>query len=471
MQKNKHSYTEEYLEVPIDHFSYIETRTFKLRYLVNTQYVKTNDAPIFFCVGEEGGAEYDVSQLGFIWDIAPEFNAALIYVDHRYFGKSLPFGDDSFSNISMIGYLSTEQALADNALLIVHLKEKRLQNLKNSPVILFGYSYGGMMAAWMRIKYPHLTAGAIASSAPVRYFDNVPNINQHSYVDNIMKIFVKNGCPFNSIMGSFDAIRKMANTPNGRKYLNEQYHLSPLSQINNPSDAENLLGELQNVMFYLILSNYPYPAKYFGSIPAYPIKIACKPFASAKTQEQLAIAPFIGLNLLYNTTGEEKDFQLWNFTDDGKIYGWTFLEATQLVFAFCSRGPPFDPFNKTCPFNETFDASSYDSYNSIGYNKDSMYRPHWLMNEYGYEYPTASNIVFSNGDADLWLDGGWRNRNTNIGSIYSLIVKDGTHGYDIREANPLDTQSVKDVRNQEKQHIRNWIHQAKFATNSSEETK
>jgi len=52
----------------------------------------------------------------------------------------------------MIGYLSTEQALADNALLIVHLKEKRLQNLKNSPVILFGYSYGGMMAAWMRIK-------------------------------------------------------------------------------------------------------------------------------------------------------------------------------------------------------------------------------------------------------------------------------------------------------------------------------
>jgi len=43
------------------------------------------------------------------------------------------------------------------------------------------------------------------------------------------------------------------------------------------------------------------------------------------------------MNILYNTTGEEKDFQLWNFTDDGKIYGWTFLEATQLVFAFCSR--------------------------------------------------------------------------------------------------------------------------------------
>ena len=50
-------------------------------------------------------------------------------------------------------FLSIEQALADYAALIYHLKEKF--RAEGCPVIAFGGSYGGMLAAWLRAKYPN----------------------------------------------------------------------------------------------------------------------------------------------------------------------------------------------------------------------------------------------------------------------------------------------------------------------------
>lgn len=62
-------------------------------------------------------------------------------------------------------FLTVEQALADLANFIVHVK--REPRYAESPVILIGLSYAGTMAAWFRQLYPHLTIGAWASSAPL----------------------------------------------------------------------------------------------------------------------------------------------------------------------------------------------------------------------------------------------------------------------------------------------------------------
>ena len=95
-------------------------------------------------------------------DIAPEYGAMTVSVQHRYYGESMPFPefgqDGDFKDLSKTGYLTSEQALADVAQIITHIKET-VTGAQDSPVIVFGGSYPGMLAAWARIKYPHLIDG------------------------------------------------------------------------------------------------------------------------------------------------------------------------------------------------------------------------------------------------------------------------------------------------------------------------
>lgn len=88
-----------------------------------------------------------------------------MFAEHRYYGESLPFGNKSFDSPEHSGYLTSEQALADYADLL-----QNQVNTKGRSVIAFGGSYGGMLAAWFRIKYPHIVDGAIAASAPILQF-------------------------------------------------------------------------------------------------------------------------------------------------------------------------------------------------------------------------------------------------------------------------------------------------------------
>lgn len=152
----------------LDHFSFVNNTTFKLRYLINETFVDNAESPILFYTGNEGDIELFAKNTGFMWNAGVEMKAMLVFAEHRYYGKSMPFGNESYKDPQHLGYLSSEQALADYAQLLQFLNPE-----SKRPVIAMGGSYGGMLAAWFRMKYPHLINGALASSAPVLQFPNV----------------------------------------------------------------------------------------------------------------------------------------------------------------------------------------------------------------------------------------------------------------------------------------------------------
>ena len=83
----------------------------------------------------------------------------------------MPFitSEASFADVEHRRFLSIEQVMWDYIKLIEFIKD--LNDMQERAVIAFGGSYGGMLAAWMRMKYPQHIQGAIAASAPILWFE------------------------------------------------------------------------------------------------------------------------------------------------------------------------------------------------------------------------------------------------------------------------------------------------------------
>lgn len=462
-----YKWSEEWLEgVSVDHFSFANKDSFPLRYFINTDHFQSG-GPIFFYTGNEGSLEGFAENTGFMWDSAEEFNAAVVFAEHRFYGKTQPFKNESYNSTDYLGYLSSEQALADFVVLIDYLKETRINGAQNSSVVAFGGSYGGMLAAWIRIKYPHKVDGAIAASAPVFWFSNT-NIKEDVYDKIVTRSFVNSGCNFKSVQKGWDSIQSLAQTEEGRSFLNNLFHLEEKSKLLERNDYVWLNGYLREILESMAMVNYPYPTSFLTPLPGWPVKKTCETFKEvAKTDEEAAEQMYQIANLYYNYTGSTATLCANSekcsgaYAALGDPLGWPWQTCTEMVMPLCGNGPPNDFFWKDCPFTaEAYLSSCNAWFGKIGYDR-SMMRPSWAIQNYGNQFPTASNIVFSNGYLDPWSGGGWALKPKTEGSLLSLILLEGAHHYDLRGKHPQDTDEVKRVRQIEKTQIAKWIKQAR----------
>ena len=165
----------------------MDARTWRQRYFLNDRWFKNRDdletnaddatdPPLaFLCVGGEGPAlTPDVVTTGgvhcaLMCQMAKDRGALIVALEHRFYGASQPTGDLS---IQSLRFLSSTQALADAAALITSLNAQYGGAHGGGGGAMrwvsFGGSYPGMVASWLRLKFPHLVHAAVASSAPVQ---------------------------------------------------------------------------------------------------------------------------------------------------------------------------------------------------------------------------------------------------------------------------------------------------------------
>eukprot|EP01063_Lacrimia_lanifica_P004654 TRINITY_DN12650_c0_g1_i1.p2 TRINITY_DN12650_c0_g1~~TRINITY_DN12650_c0_g1_i1.p2 ORF type:complete len:142 (+),score=33.72 TRINITY_DN12650_c0_g1_i1:357-782(+) len=106
-----------------------------------------------------------------MWGLGARMNAVLVFAEHRYYGKSLP--GERLAAPGCLVYLTTEQATADYVALIAALRRQYSDTDNAVPFIGFGGSYGGMLGAWMRMRYPDALDGMVAGSAPILSFEGL----------------------------------------------------------------------------------------------------------------------------------------------------------------------------------------------------------------------------------------------------------------------------------------------------------
>jgi serine protease 16 len=173
----------------------------------------------------------------YVYTLAQQHNALLVNVEHRFYGQSYPTLNMTTENLE---YLSSQQALADLARIINYLR--KMYKAEDSKIITVGGSYPGNLAAWFKLKYPHVVIGSIASSAPL-----TSDLDFSEYMDVVGESII-----YFSGQKCYDTFEKAAlkiadlasGGVNSKGWQTLQYDFKTCSAMASEADLSILLSDL-----------------------------------------------------------------------------------------------------------------------------------------------------------------------------------------------------------------------------------
>ncbi|TCD70549.1 hypothetical protein EIP91_002895 [Steccherinum ochraceum] len=153
---------------PVDHFDEKITTHWRQRYWINTRHYRPGTgAPVIVLDGGEtnGFDRLPFLDTGIVDILAKAIGGVGVVLEHRYYGNSRPVYN--FTTDALRQVLRDMLALEDSANFMANIKFPGIEEdltAPNTPWIYYGGSYAGARAAHMRVLYPDLVYGAIASS-------------------------------------------------------------------------------------------------------------------------------------------------------------------------------------------------------------------------------------------------------------------------------------------------------------------
>ncbi|KAI0039734.1 peptidase S28 [Auriscalpium vulgare] len=210
---------------PLDHFHGTTNATFEQRYWISTRHYKPGTgAPVIVL---DGGESSGANRLPFmdtgIVDILTKATGGLgVVLEHRYYGKSVGVQNFTTDNLR---WLNNEQALEDSANFMRNVIFSGIDEdltAPNTPWIYYGGSYAGARSAHMKVLYPDIVFGAIASSGVTH-----AALSNWEYMD-VIRTYADPICSAN-LVRSIEVVDDALRSPNLHDQIKALFNLSGLT--------------------------------------------------------------------------------------------------------------------------------------------------------------------------------------------------------------------------------------------------
>lgn len=423
------------------------------RYWLNKQFWAGADAPIFVFIGGEG--EESCARLSnkmYMYDLAQEHGALMVNVEHRFYGESMPTVDRSTKNLS---YLSSDQALADLANVITHVKQEL--NSPHSRVVTVGGSYPGNLSAWFRLKYPSVTHGSIASSAPV-----TAKVNFAEYMDVVgesIRYFSGSEC-YDALQEGAEHVAKLAKDGFGSENMKTlEKDFKVCAPMENKWDLgvfySNVMGNLQGTV--------QYNNEHAG---VWNVTNVCSVMTAKEGSGYEKLAKLS--NIFLDQAGEECDDSSYKNTVDyladskpdptNAARPWVYQTCNEFGYyqTADSANQPFYAFRDALDL-EFSRKMCYDAFD--GWTSDPNVK--FTNEKYGNIHIDATNIVFTSGTIDPWHALGVTNYTVPLPqkSELPVYIRGTAHCNDLYAPNAAtDPESLVYAREVVAENVKQWLH-------------